>query len=233
MRWKGVLKWIGIAIAVYMAFAILLAIFFGDPDERVTQSSPSQSVYTPIPTPIRFPTRTPTPMPTAITYSAANLATHTAVVATRQANAGTVRAIRISEAATSECLDWFKDFDKYHLLNVADLETIADMMNPQGSFYHYGSKSEVQNAVHYHARAIRDRARVISTTFPDDMSDDIRLPKERYANAYYDFAELLLRNFDGNIGQTHWVNSFLRSIKDIEEVNSSARRAVSNGRRYC
>ena len=230
----------GIFILIWVL--MIFVAFVGIPDDPVppTVVQPTVSQYTPRPT-----TRTRTPRPTPITYSAANLATHTAVVAERKRRAATASARKStvsrsdrqdrasSRTSRASCISWFVTFDKYHLLNLADLETIADMMNPEGSYYHYGSKSEVRDAVHFHAEAIVRRARTINTTLPDEMPDNIRFPKEQYANAYYEIGTLLLNNFDGYIGPAPWAMRFMRMIDRVAEVNGQIRRTVSSGRKYC
>lgn len=237
MPGKGCLRpllWIGGIVVLMWVAVVILAIVIGE-------DGPSRSAIVSTPR----PKNTPTPTRTPITYTAANLATHTAVVANRKKTTATSFA-RKSAVSRSDhqkelpsvadlvaCTAWFDTFDKYHLLNLADLETIADTMNPEGSYYHYGSKSEVREAVHFHADLILQRAKEIKRTLPHEMPDNVRFPKDRYADAYYNLTVLLINNFDGSIGSAPWFNRLNTLLRDVEEVNGAERRAVSDGKKYC
>ena len=147
--------------------------------------------------------------PTVIPQSAGVRPASTAASATARARSAPT-AIPKPAVSAAECRKWFEDFRRDHLLNLADLETIADMLNPEGSYYHYYSDEERHEAVDFQARFLHDRVLDIRTyILPARLPGNIRIARDNYAHAYIDFSVLIINEFDGDIFGARWLPALL------------------------
>ncbi len=101
---------------------------------------------------------------------------------------------------TPETSAWFEKYFRDHTRIKVLVEILLDDINPEGSYYAYGSTTEVKEVVDQNAEIVRGVAEDISRSHPpDNVPIRVKHQKDNLSVAYDEFAEFMILNFNGDI----------------------------------
>lgn len=101
---------------------------------------------------------------------------------------------------TPETEAWFAEYFRQYTQMKALFEGIADDLDPNGSYFHYGTIAEVKDAVDFRAERMMELAGDMSASDPpSNVPIRVKRQKDHLAAAYDEFARLIFYKFDGDI----------------------------------